>query len=156
MIARLLMNLLMISSTASSTVSAIVSAREVALKNTKRQAEKILTRSRHKCPHPVVGSTVQLPIPEVDQGPLDTNHVLCCVVEIEKEKCLKKLGNKHSLIDTLFPVNGFSVCKQILINILFFKHIFCFVDQLKQFFKRSISNFANVYFMETPKALKRV
>jgi len=58
-----------------------------------------------------------LPIPEVDQGPFDPNHVLCCVVEIQKETCLYKLGNKHGLIDTLLPVNGFGVCKQILIKI---------------------------------------
>ncbi len=51
----------------SSRVSAISAARKVALKNTHRQADKMLTRSRHKCPPPVVGSTVQLPIPEVDQ-----------------------------------------------------------------------------------------
>ncbi len=69
-------------SRASSRVSAISAARMVALKNTQRQADKMLTRSRHKCPPPVVGSTVQLPIPEVDQGPLDPNHILCCVVEI--------------------------------------------------------------------------
>ena len=64
-----------------------------------------------------IPTIVQLPIPEVDQGPLDPNHVLCCVVEIQKEKCLYKLGNKHGLIDTLFPANGFGVCKQILIKI---------------------------------------
>ena len=48
---------------------------------------------------------------------MDPNHVLCCVVEIQKEKCLYKLGNKHGLIDTLFPDNEFGVCKQILIKI---------------------------------------
>jgi hypothetical protein len=104
-------------SRASSRVSAISAARNVALKNTQRKADKMLTRSRHKCPPPVNGNTFQLPIPEVDQGPLDPNHILCCVVEIEKEKCLYKLGNKHGLIDTMFPVNGFGVCKQILIKI---------------------------------------
>ena len=27
-------------------------------------------------------------------------------------------GNKHGLIDTMFPVNGFGVCKKILIKIV--------------------------------------
>jgi hypothetical protein len=36
----------------------------------------------------------------------------------KKETCLYKLGNKHGLIDTLFPANGFGVCKQILIKLM--------------------------------------
>jgi hypothetical protein len=32
--------------------------------------EQFLARSRHKCSPTVFGSTIQLPIPEVDQGPL--------------------------------------------------------------------------------------
>ena len=77
----------------------------------------MLARAKHKCPPPVVGSTVQVPIPEVDQGPLDPLFVICCVVDIKPEKSLYQLGNKHGLLDTWLPINGFGVCAQILINI---------------------------------------
>jgi hypothetical protein len=74
----------------SSRASTIVSARQVALKNKKRQADEMLLRSRHKCPPHVVSSTVQSPIPEVEQEPWDPYHVLCFVVEIK---------NKHVYIN---------------------------------------------------------
>jgi hypothetical protein len=73
------------SSRASFRVSTIVSARQEALKNKKRQADEMLLRSRHKCPPHVVSSTVQSPIPEVEQEPWDPYHVLCFVVEIKKK-----------------------------------------------------------------------
>ncbi len=48
----------------------------------------MLTRARHKCQPPVVGNTVQVPVPDVDQGPLDPNHILCWVVSINVERSL--------------------------------------------------------------------
>lgn len=105
------------SSRVSSRVSSINETRTQALANTRKQADQMLTRARNKCPPPIIGDTVQVPIPDVDQGPLDPNHILCCVISINSEKSLYELGNKHGIIDTLLPVNVFGIVKQKMIKV---------------------------------------
>ena len=41
------------------------------MENITNQAKKMLKRAQNKCPPVAVGDTVQLSIPDVDQGPLD-------------------------------------------------------------------------------------
>jgi hypothetical protein len=95
----------------------MVHTRSIVKQNTTKQADQMLQLAKNKCPAPVVGNTVQVPIPDVDKGPIDPNHFLCCVVAINNDKKLYQLGNKHGLLDILLPINGSGVVRQNLIDI---------------------------------------
>jgi hypothetical protein len=62
-------------------------------------------------------NVIIVPIPDVDKGPLDPNHFLCCVVVVNNDKKLYQLGNKHGLLGIWLPINGFGVVRQNLIDI---------------------------------------
>lgn len=93
-------------------IRAIDKCRKLVNKKTAKQADEMLKRSVHKCPPASVGDSVQVPVPDVDRGPLDPNHLIMCVVEIDKKKSLYKVGNSSGVLNVLLSVNGFGVCKQ--------------------------------------------
>ena len=81
------------------------------------QATRMINRAKHKCPPSAVGDSVQIPIPEVDQGPIDPSHIICFVVKVDKKKVQYLLGNKHGVLSNWLPANAFGQCKQSFIDI---------------------------------------
>ena len=74
-------------------------------------------RSTVKCPPCKIVDTVQMSIPPVDAGPIDHPYLKVCVVEINDERNMYRLGTRHGLINGWFARNTFGLCKQNLIHL---------------------------------------
>ena len=70
---------------------------------------------------------MQVPVPDVDQGPLYLNHSLCCVLSIDSDINLYQMVNKHGLLNVIIsfgPITKSTVFLRKLVFQVIFRNIF--------------------------------
>ncbi|KAK4880224.1 hypothetical protein RN001_008370 [Aquatica leii] len=78
-------------------------------KNLTEQAQKMLRTSVKKIPPVPLGTTVRIPIPEVDRGRGDARNILAVVLQKTDDE-LYELGTKQGVIKTLYSRHQFTAC----------------------------------------------
>ncbi|RNA01085.1 KRAB-A domain-containing 2-like [Brachionus plicatilis] len=82
-----------------------------------RLAEKIEQQHIHKLGEAKVGDTVQVPAPDVYQGPADLTNVLAFITKIDNRQMNYQLETKHGIIAGWHARNKFHICKQKLLTL---------------------------------------
>lgn len=80
-----------------------------------KQAQKMLKTSEKKFPSVELGTTVRIPVPEVDRGRGDARNILAVVLQKNDDE-LYQLGTKQGVIKTLYSRQQFAVCHQELLK----------------------------------------
>ena len=86
-----------------------IQARKIAQNNLKKQAEKMLKRSRGKLQQPKVGDCVAVFVSEFDRGRGDPANLVGKIIEIKNDKY--KIGTKGGMINNWLERNCFEVTK---------------------------------------------
>jgi hypothetical protein len=93
----------------------IVQEREEAASSLKIQANKMIGISDRKHREAKVGSTVRIPVPDVDRGRGDTRSILAVVMEVNEDG-FYKLGTRNGVMKQLYARSQFSTCHQNLVQ----------------------------------------
>ncbi|XP_022194657.2 KRAB-A domain-containing protein 2-like [Nilaparvata lugens] len=93
----------------------IANERKRSKEHLEKQAKKMKTLSDQKFPPAANGSTVCVPIPEVDKGKGDLRNVLAVVMEVTEDG-FYKLGTKNGILKQLYSRSQFTVCKNNFIR----------------------------------------
>ncbi|KAJ8720835.1 hypothetical protein PYW08_006300 [Mythimna loreyi] len=83
--------------------------------NLTEQAQKMLKTSEKKFPPVALGTTVRIPVPEVDRGRGDARNILAVVLQKTDDE-LYQLGTKQGVVKTLYSRQQFTVCHQELLK----------------------------------------
>lgn len=80
--------------------------RNISKENLEEQAKKMLITSGKKNPPVIPGTTVRIPVPEVDRGRGDARNILAIVLKKTEDE-LYQLGTKQGILKTLFSRQRF-------------------------------------------------
>ncbi|KAH7703060.1 KRAB-A domain-containing protein 2-like protein [Aphelenchoides avenae] len=89
----------------------IVQQREGARAGQKRQAESMLLSSAKRYAPVEVGTSVRVPVPDVDRSKIDHRNVMGVVVSVE-DGGLYKIGTSTGVLDRSYARNQFDPCAQ--------------------------------------------
>ena len=85
--------------------------REESVEGLQEQAKRMLRRSDANFPHPSIGDTVRIPVPDVDRGKTDARSILACVMEVTKDN-LYRLGTSNGVLNCLYARSQFVLCHE--------------------------------------------
>ncbi|KAF2893875.1 hypothetical protein ILUMI_12298 [Ignelater luminosus] len=94
----------------------ITDARKSAYDGLQKQAKRMKVISDNAHPKPDIGSTVRIPVPDVDRGRGDARSILAVVLE-STEDGFYRLGTKEGVIAKYYSRSEFSVCPANILTI---------------------------------------
>lgn len=96
-------------------LTSIKKNRESAVKNLQKQGNKMLSRSAKKLEAVIVGTTVKIPVPEVDRARGAPQNILAVVTEVSDG--FYKLATTSGFIKQKFVRTEFHPCKENLLSL---------------------------------------
>ncbi|KAF2879050.1 hypothetical protein ILUMI_27144 [Ignelater luminosus] len=94
----------------------ITDVRKSAYDGLQKQAKRMKVISDNAHPKPDIGSTVRIPVPDVDRGRGDARSILAVVLE-STEDGFYRLGTKEGVIAKYYSRSEFSVCPANILTI---------------------------------------
>ncbi|KAI1718055.1 KRAB-A domain-containing protein 2-like [Ditylenchus destructor] len=92
------------------------SQQEAAKENQIAQADRMLQRSARLLAPLKVGSSVMVPIPEVDRGRAEFPNVKGIVMEVTSEG-MHKIGTEHGVLNNLYAANCVTPCREAFLSV---------------------------------------
>ncbi|KAI1695142.1 putative KRAB-A domain-containing protein 2-like [Ditylenchus destructor] len=92
------------------------SQQEAAKENQMAQADRMLQRSARLLAPLKVGSSVMVPIPDVDRGRAEFPNVKGIVMEVTSEG-MHKIGTEHGVLNNLYAANCITPCCEAFLSV---------------------------------------